>query len=197
MSHYFKNDENLKSDIKELKYTFKGKDIIYKSDAGVFSKDHIDFGSNVLLKSIEDLKDNIRVLDVGCGYGTIGLAIAKGYSNVFVDMVDVNERAINLTKMNIDTNRIANANAFVSDLYSNVSENYDFIVSNPPIRAGKKVVFGVVEEGYKYLNNGGFIYVVIQKKQGAPSLYNKMMEVYGNAEIVNKEKGYFIIKSIK
>ena len=137
------------------------------------------------------------VLDVGCGYGTIGLAIAKGYPDLKVDMVDVNERAVSLTKNNIVYNNLRNVNAFVSDLYSKVTSTYDCIISNPPIRAGKKVVFGVVEEGYRYLNENGVIYVVIQKKQGAPSLFNKMNEVYGNAEIINKEKGYYIIKSVK
>jgi len=197
MSHYFKNDDSLKSEIRELKYTFNKQTIIYKTDAGIFSKDHIDFGSNVLLNSLSDLEKYSSVLDVGCGYGTIGLAIAKGYPDLKVDMVDVNERAVSLTKNNIVYNNLRNVNAFVSDLYSEVTSTYDCIISNPPIRAGKKVVFGVVEEGYRYLNENGVIYVVIQKKQGAPSLFNKMNEVYGNAEIINKEKGYYIIKSVK
>ena len=197
MSHYFTNDNNLKSEIREIRYTFKGKQILFKTDSGIFSKDHIDFGSNVLINSVEDIGDNIKLLDVGCGYGTIGLTFAKGYPNIIVDLVDINERAVNLTELNKEFNNISNANAFVSNLYENVNGDYDIILSNPPIRAGKKVVFGVVEGGYNRLKTNGKIVVVIQKKQGAPSLLKMMEEVYGNVEVINKEKGYFIIQSIK
>ena len=74
---------------------------------------------------------------------------------------------------------------------------YDVIISNPPIRAGKKVVFEIVERAKEHLKLNGFIYVVIQKKQGADSMKKKMEEVYGNIEIIAREKGYYIFKSIK
>ena len=151
----------------------------------------------MLLNSLEDLSSFKTLLDVGCGYGTIGLSIAKAYNNLSVDMVDINERAVNLTRMNAEENNIKNVNVMVSNIYENVTSNYDVVISNPPIRAGKKVVFEIVEKAKEHLNLGGFICVVIQKKQGAPSLLNKMEEVYDNAEIINKEKGYYIIKSVK
>ncbi len=197
MSHYFIDDKNLKSDIKELRYTFKNNNIIFKSDSGVFSREHIDFGTNVLLNSLEDLNNIKSVLDVGCGYGIIGLSIAKAYQNIDVQMIDINEKAVLLADINRRYNEINNAKVCQSNLYENVNGKYDLIISNPPIRAGKKVVFAIVEEGKDFLNDNGIIYVVIQKKQGAPSLYNKMMEVYKNVEIITKEKGYFIIKSVK
>lgn len=197
MNHYYTNNSNLKSDIRTINYTYKGCNISFKTDAGVFSKEHIDFGTNVLLNSLEDLSTYKKLLDVGCGYGTIGLTIAKAYQNLSVDMVDINERAVSLANLNAKENLIDNAVAITSNIYEKVVDSYDVIVSNPPIRAGKKVVFEIVEKAKDFLNINGFIYVVIQKKQGAPSLMNKMEEVYGNIEVINKEKGYYIIKSVK
>lgn len=197
MNHYYTNNVNLKNEIRTIKYTYKGSEISFKTDSGVFSKEHIDFGTNVLLNSLEDLSNFSTLLDVGCGYGTIGLSIAKAYKNLKVDMIDINERAIGLANLNAKENNVDNAIAIVSNIYENINATYDVIISNPPIRAGKKVVFEIVEKANEHLNLNGFIYVVIQKKQGAPSLINKMEEVYENTEIVNKEKGYYIIKSVK
>ena len=197
MNHYYTNNADLKSEIRIVKYTYKGNTLSFKTDSGVFSKEHIDFGTNVLLNSLEDLNGYINLLDVGCGYGTIGLSVAKAYDNLKVDMVDINERAVALANLNAKENNINNANAKVSNVYEAVKDTYDVIISNPPIRAGKRVVFEIVEKAYEHLNKNGFIYVVIQKKQGAPSLINKMKEIYGNIEIINKEKGYYIIKSVK
>lgn len=197
MSHYYTTDNNLTSNIREIEYTYRGNIIKYFVDNGVFSKDRVDFGTNVLLQNLPIFKDNSKVLDVGCGYGAIGLPIAKSNKTLFVEMIDVNLRAIELVKDNLKVNKIFNVKVYESNLYENVNSMFDYIISNPPIRAGKKVVFGVVDQGYEHLNDGGEIYVVIQKKQGAPSLLKEMENVFGNAEIIAKESGYFIIKSKK
>ena len=197
MSHYYTTDNNLTSNIREIEYTYRGNIIKYFVDNGVFSKDRVDFGTNVLLRNLPIFKDNSKVLDVGCGYGAIGLPIAKSNKTLFVEMIDVNLRAIELVKDNLKANKIFNVKVYESNLYENVNSMFDYIISNPPIRAGKKVVFGVVDQGYEHLNDGGEIYVVIQKKQGAPSLLKEMENVFGNAEIIAKESGYFIIKSKK
>ena len=197
MSHYYTTDNNLTSNIREIEYTYRGNIIKYFVDNGVFSKDRVDFGTNVLLQNLPIFKDNSKVLDVGCGYGAIGLPIAKSNKTLFVEMIDVNLRAIELVKDNLKANKIFNVKVYESNLYENVNSMFDYIISNPPIRAGKKVVFGVVDQGYEHLNDGGEIYVVIQKKQGAPSLLKEMENVFGNAEIIAKESGYFIIKSKK
>lgn len=195
MSHYYTTDNNLSSNIKEVEYTFRGNKLKYLVDNGVFSKDRVDFGTNVLLQNLPIFKDNSKVLDVGCGYGAIGLPIAKSNKTLLVEMIDVNLRAVELVKENIRINKTFNATVYESNLYENVKGEFDYIISNPPIRAGKKIVFGVVDEGFNHLVDGGEIYVVIQKKQGAPSLKKEMELVYGNAEIIAKESGYFIIKS--
>lgn len=196
MGHYFINDPNLKSNKKIIKYTFLGKDVSFYTDNGVFSKDRVDFGTNVLLNTLEDLSCFDSVLDVGCGVGVIGISIASKYNDIKVDMVDVNEKAIMLTEENIKLNKIENCKTYLSDAYSNVNSKYDLVISNPPIRAGKEVVHRIASGAKNVLNDGGSFYAVVQKKQGADSFKKRLEEVYGNVEIVNKESGYIIFKSI-
>ncbi len=195
MSHYFINDDNLNNEYRNFDYTFKSNRLSFTSDLGVFSKDRVDFGTNVLLNSLPDLKDVKSMLDVGCGVGVIGICVNKAYHDIKVMMVDVNDRCVSLANKNALSNHV-NAKAINSNLYEKVEDKYDLILSNPPIRAGKKVVFGVVEEAKDHLNEGGKIIVVIQKKQGAASLEKRMEEVFKNVEVINKEKGYFIIQSV-
>lgn len=197
MGHYFINDPTLASNKKQIGYTFLGKELTFLTDNGVFSKDRVDFGTNVLLNSLEDLKDVKSILDVGCGVGIIGLSIAKKYNNINVDLVDVNERAINLTIENIKNNKLTNCNCFLSSVYENVKNKYDLIISNPPIRAGKDIVHGIASGAINHLNDNGMFYAVVQKKQGADSFEKKLEEVFGNVEIVNKKNGYIIFKSVK
>ena len=193
---YFENNENLTSNINELTYYFRKTKMRFLSDNGVFSKGGIDFGSSLLLRTI-DVKDAKTLLDVGCGYGTIGLTIAKTNPECFVEMVDVNIRAIDLAKQNMTLNEIKNAEIFASNIYENVTKKYDVVVSNPPIRAGKKVVHEISLGSFEKLNDGGKYYAVIQKKQGAESLYKALQTVFPIVEVIEKDKGYWIIKAEK
>ena len=197
MGQYFTNDNTIESKERLISYTFLNENIKLFSDNGVFSKNRVDFGTNVLLNSLEDLSSVKSLLDVGCGIGTIGICIKKKYKNIHVVMIDVNERAINLAKKNIEINHLEDIEAKISNLYENVREQYDMIISNPPIRAGKQIVHGVVTDGFEPLNHNGWMYIVIQKKQGAESMKNKMEEVFGNVQVVNKASGYLILKAIK
>lgn len=197
MSHYYINDEKLQSEVKTITYTYKNTVLKYYVDNGVFSKNRVDFGTNTLLNSLKTMPDNSRILDVGCGYGPIGLAIAKTNKTYNIEMIDINIRAIKLAVDNKRINNINNAYIYESDLYEKVNGNFNYIISNPPIRAGKEIVFNIVSQGFEHLEYGGKIIVVIQKKQGALSLLNKMNEIYGNYTIINKEKGYYIIESEK
>lgn len=197
MSHYYINDKTLGTNKKKLKYTYLGVDIEVFSDLGVFSKERIDFGTNVLLNNLDVSETAKTILDVGCGYGIIGISLGKKFPEKNITMIDVNERCIELADANIKLNCLKNAKCFFSNLYSNVSDKFDMIVSNPPIRAGKEVVFSVIRDGYLHLNENGSIWVVIQKKQGAPSLEKFMEEVFSNVRIVAKEKGYYILTSKK
>jgi 16S rRNA (guanine1207-N2)-methyltransferase len=165
------------------------------TDAGVFSKDKVDYGSQVMIKTLPDLSGNI--LDLGCGYGVIGLSIAQTNPEAHVTMVDVNQRAVDLANQNIERNKIKNATAFVSDGFQQVTGLFHAIVSNPPIRAGKKVIYALFEQSMEYLHPGGSLYLVIQKKQGAKSAVDKLQSVFGNCEVINKQGGYWILKSIR
>ncbi|HHW69981.1 MAG TPA: class I SAM-dependent methyltransferase [Clostridiales bacterium] len=193
MEHYYSSDPTAPHDINIIHYNIKGRTLKLKTDAGVFSKNKVDFGTDLLIKSLPSLHG--KVLDLGCGYGPIGICVAYLNPKTSVDMVDINKRAIELAKSNIVDNDIPNARAFVSDGFSNVDNAYDAIITNPPIRAGKKVVYGLFEQSKYYLNPNGALYVVIQKKQGAPSAIKKLKSIFGNCNIINKQKGYFILQS--
>lgn len=193
MSHYFENDRNLKSEIRELIYKYNSSSFCFFSDNGVFSKKAIDYGSKLLLESyLKDDKESRRVLDVGCGYGLIGIVISL-INNSNVDMIDVNKRAVHLTNRNIKRYKDINAKAFVSDAYSAVDDNYDVIITNPPIRVGKEKLLEILIGAFNHLNPDGKLYFVIRKDQGALSI-KKILEETKKVEIINKDKGYFIYK---
>lgn len=196
MSHYYLNDDNLEHKEIRFAYTFRGVDINFISDLGVFSKNRVDYGTNILLNSLDDFNEE-RVLDIGCGVGVIGLAIAKRYPSTKVDLVDINKRAISLTNTNALTNQISNANIYLSNLYENVTGRFDYIISNPPIRAGKAVIYKIVSDGINYLNNGGKLIIVIHKKHGALSMEKQMNTVFGNCRVVNKKNGFYVFESSK
>ncbi|EMF0535616.1 class I SAM-dependent methyltransferase [Enterococcus hirae] len=198
-NHYYSQEPTTEHDFEQWSFELKGKNFQFVTDSGVFSRETVDFGSRVLIDTfnLEELPADGKILDVGCGYGPIGLAIAFA-SQRFVEMVDINSRAVELAQGNANRNGIKQVDIHQSNIYEAVhEETYAAIVSNPPIRAGKKVVHEILTEAYPRLKSGGTLTIVIQKKQGAPSAKSKMAETFGNAEIVHKEKGYYIIKSIK
>lgn len=194
LEHYFTNNENLKSELRTISYEVNNVLFSFTSDNGVFSKDKIDFGSlnlvKVLLKNYP--KKNINALDVGCGYGFIGISLAKLLDSKF-DMVDVNNRAIHLANMNIKNNKVE-ARAFYSDALSGIDKNYDLIVTNPPIRAGKVVVEKILLDSLKHLNSDGELWFVIRKDQGAKSIINLLKTDY-EVTLVEKCKGFYVIKA--
>lgn len=194
MSQYFSNDKNIKNEDISLNYTFKGKELHFISNAGIFSKNRIDFGTNLLLNSIE-LKGN-RILDLGCGYGIVGVSVASVNNKYNVLSVDVNERAVEITNQNYKNNSIRNGKAIVNNAYRTLKEKFDMIITNPPIRAGKEVVYEMVLGGINHLNDEGEIWVVIRKDKGGLSLFKQMEEVYKNVQIINKKSGYLIIKGV-
>lgn len=195
MEHYFTNNENLKSEIRTIKYNYENEEITFLSDLGVFSKDKIDYGSKCLLESyLHYNKIQKKVLDVGCGYGFLGISIAKITGSI-VDMIDVNKRAIHLTNRNIELNKV-NASAFISDAYEEVSGKYDIIITNPPIRAGKEKVLEILNESANYLTSDGELWFVIRKDQGAKSIV-KVLNKELNIEIIEKSKGFYIFRAKK
>ena len=192
MEHYYSENPMAKHSIIRIEYNIENLSLTFESDAGVFSKTKVDYGTDVLIKTIPALRG--RVLDLGCGYGPIGITLARLNPRAEIAMVDINQRAVDLANKNILLNKIENATAFQSDGFEGVGGTFDTIVTNPPIRTGKKVVYPLFEESINYLNKGGHIYVVIQKKQGAQSAMNKLTEIYGNCEAINKKGGYWILR---
>lgn len=194
---YFENNPELEHQIRNWDFTLLGNKIKFQTDSGVFSRSTVDFGSRTLIDAVtyNALIDG-PILDLGCGYGPIGLSIAKAYSNKEIVMSDVNLRAIELVKKNADINDIKNIEVLESSVYDNISQKFAAILTNPPIRAGKDIVSAMVKDGVDHLLPGGSIWVVIQKKQGAPSIRKLMEETYGNVEVVTKNKGYYILKSL-
>ncbi|MBO0441425.1 class I SAM-dependent methyltransferase [Candidatus Enterococcus ikei] len=197
-NHYYTENPDLAHDLEQWSFELRGKEFQFLTDSGVFSRNTVDFGSRVLIDAFdwEELPEG-KLLDVGCGYGPIGLTIAA-LSGRTVEMIDVNQRAVALAQENAKKNHVKNVDIHTSNIYADVHEKeYAAIISNPPIRAGKKVVHEILSEAYPRLLVGGTLTVVIQKKQGAPSAEKKMAEVFGNVEIVTKDKGYYILKSVK
>lgn len=163
-------------------------------------KKTVDFGSRLLIETFRLNEEAAGdILDVGCGYGPMGLALAYAYPARLVEMVDVNERAMSLARRNAEANNIRNVKVYESNTYDQVPEERQFaaIVSNPPIRAGKQVVHRILSEAHVHLLPGGTLTVVIQKKQGAPSAQQKMLDVFGNVAVIARDKGYWIIQSVK
>lgn len=192
MDHYFTNNENLKSEIKSLDFAYNGYDFMFLSDNGVFSKSHIDYGSRLLVDEfLKNYHGDGPILDVGCGYGFIGIVVAK-VLDVKLTMIDVNKRAVHLTKRNIDNMKVR-AEAFVSNGYENVEGKYDVIITNPPVRAGKKVLLDILVNAKDYLVKGGSLWYVLRKDQGAKSMEVELNKHY-KVENIAKSKGFYIYK---
>ena len=199
MDHYYSSKPTSESNRETWQTKINGQAFTYTTDAGVFSKNAVDQGSEVLmLTGAEQTYPEGNILDLGCGYGPIGIYLGQAFPDRMIEMVDVNERALELAKLNADQNDVSNVRIYQSYLYEEV-ENKEFaaILSNPPIRAGKKVVHEILEKAFDHLIVGGQLLIVIQKKQGAPSAKKKMEEVFGNVERINLDKGYWILASTK
>ena len=192
MSQYFDNDKSLKSNKKLIEFNFNNKKYNVYSDNGVFSKDKFDYGTRVLLESIDINNLCGSVLDLGCGIGVVGIILGTINKNINIDMVDINDRAINLAKENMSLNKVK-GNVFISDVYSNINKKYNYIITNPPIRAGKEVIRKFLFGAKEYLNVNGTLYFVMRKDHGVKSMIKELQEIY-DVEVIGKDKGFYIVK---
>ena len=195
MNQYFTNNDNIKSERRIIKYNYDSISLSFISDNGVFSKDRIDYGSRLLvdtyIKYNKDKKIN-NFLDVGCGYGPIGIIISR-IAGVPVTMIDVNKRALHLAEMNIKENHVSSIEILESDCYRALeNKKFQYILTNPPIHAGKSKVYEIVMEARHHLEEDGTLYIVIRKDQGAKSMINDL-KTYYNVDVIARNKGFFII----
>ena len=191
MGHYFTNDEELKSKEMTHQVMIRNIDLSFITDHGVFSKKGLDFGTRTLLESIPIDLMHGKILDFGCGYGPIGIFLKKYNQDLDIHMIDINKRSLNLALKNAILNDVV-VNIYESDMYQNVSETFDYIVTNPPIRVGKKILYEILKTAKEHLKKGGAIYFVIHKDQGAKSVMKDMENEY-EVSLVAKNKGFYVI----
>ena len=193
--HYFTAEPTSKSDVREISVEMPEGKYVFCTDSGVFSRDGLDPGSRLLIESAPALCG--RVLDLGCGWGPVGVILARRNPQCRVVLSDVNQRAVETARGNLLRNGVQNAQCAVSDGLCGLEGEFDHILLNPPIRAGKQVIYGLFAQAHNRLSAGGDLSIVIRKRQGADSAEKELLRLFGNAQTVARGGGYHIIRSVK
>ena len=199
MNHYFTAEPPTGHQEKTIQFRQMGIDFTFVTDQSVFSRQRLDYGSACLLEAVErdDQPKTGRLLDLGCGYGALGIILKRLHPALAVVMCDINKRAVALTRRNADINQTRFVDVVESDGMRQVEGTFDLIVTNPPIRAGKETVHRFFQEASDRLNPAGSLFAVIRKQQGAPSALNRLQELFGEGSIVSRSAGYWVIKCVK
>lgn len=196
--HYYSSQPQSEMKTETKTFTLKNHSFTFTMSSGVFSKKGIDFGSKLLIENFQLPKVDGYLLDLGCGYGPIGLVLAKEHQDRTIVMIDINERAIRLANHNRKENQLNNVQVKKSDGYESLAgEKFAAIITNPPIRAGKKKVYQLLQSSIEHLVNEGELWIVVQKKQGAPSMISYLETLVPKVDIITRKKGYFIIRATK
>ena len=193
--YYYTNNPTSEHEERSFRAVFAGRVLAFDTDAGVFSKQHVDPGSELLCKALPDTLGT-RVLDMGCGWGAMTIMTLARFPKAEITMADVNERALALAVSNVEKNYMQ-ATAILSDGFEKIEGEFDAVITNPPIRAGKAVIYKMFEDAKEHLVPGGALYLVIRKQQGAPSALKFLKELYGKAEVIERDGGYWIIECVK
>lgn len=193
--YYFTARPESAHEERRFRAVFGGRTLAFETDAGVFSRQHIDPGSELLCKALPPELAG-RVLDMGCGWGAMTVMTLAAHPDVQMTMADVNERALALAVRNVAANGMQ-AEALLSDGFERVEGTFDAVITNPPIRAGKAVIYKMFEDARAHLVPGGALYLVIRKQQGAPSALKFLRELYGSAEVIERDGGYWVIRCVK
>ena len=190
--HYYTANPTSAHDEWQIEAEVLGNHLRFTTDAGVFSRDGLDKGTELLLNALPELAG--RVLDLGCGWGAVGVALGKRYPGLEIVMTDINTRAVELARRNLAANGVA-AEVAQGDGFAAVTGEFDAIVTNPPIRAGKAVIYALFSRARDFLKPGGALYVVIRKQQGAPSALKYLREIYAEAEVIDRSGGFHVIRA--
>ncbi len=193
-SHYYSEKQNIKLNKQEIKAELLGNELTFNTAAGTFSKTRADYGTKLLIKTAK-IKENSYVLDLGCGYGPVGIAIAKKHPACKVLMTDINERALKLAQENTKANRIMNAEVRKSNAYDKIPEKFDTILLNPPQTAGKQLCFRLIEQAKEHLTPRGTFQLVARHNKGGKELGKKMNNTFGNLRDMAKKAGYRVYVS--
>ena len=195
MGHYFDENPQAAHDRKEISFRFSSVNYTFVTDSNLFSKDKVDTGTQILLDAIAKCGTGKKVLDLGCGYGVVGIVLNRTFG-CDADACDVNRRAVECSVSNAQRNN-AKVRYFVSDGFAELTDKYDDIVLNPPIRAGKAVIYRLFEESFEHLNEGGHLWIVIRKQHGALSAQKKLEEIFSQVEFVDRDKGFHVYKATR
>lgn len=206
MSHYYAEIPDSPSDERTIEFSFNGQNFLFTSDSGVFSKDHIDEGSKFLLTALHDYMQSLkhegsasykrlaagRALDMGCGYGVLGIVAKRLWPGQRWTFADINQRALDLTRRNAENNGLYEAQVLASDGFAAVEGSFDLIISNPPIRTGKANIYAMFTDAARHLYPGGVFICVIGKKQGAESAGRFLAGQFSRTEVLLKKKGFVV-----
>lgn len=190
--HYYTPNPTSAHHLRRIEFEVLGETLRFDTDAGVFSRDGLDTGSRALLEALPELRG--RVLDLGCGWGAVGVALKKHFPQIDLTMTDVNQRAVDLARQNLALNGVS-AQTVQGDGLENVSGTFDFVVTNPPIRAGKQAIYRMFADARDRLNPGGSLFIVIRKQQGAPSALKYLRELFADAQVIARDAGFWVIQS--
>jgi 16S rRNA G1207 methylase RsmC len=196
MPHYYSENQTSPLRLEKIKSILRNNSFEFYTGSGVFSKKRVDKGTEILVNNCI-AKDNWKVLDLGCGYGVVGVVIGKICPKTKILMVDFNRRALKLAKMNLELNNVENAEIRHSNLYSKIDEKFDTIIVNPPITAGRKTCFDIIEGAKGHLEKGGILQMVARHRKGGKILGEKMLDIFGNMNFIAKRAGYRIYSSVK
>lgn len=195
MVHYYSEHQKSSLRLRKINVVLRGNNLEFCTGSGVFSPNRVDPGTKLLIESCI-IKPFWEVLDFGCGYGVVGIAIAKAFPRVKVVMTDVNKRAIKLSLKNVKLNKIK-AEVKQGNLFEKVKKKNYTILVNPPQKAGKEVCFSIIEQSFKYLKDNGLLQLVARHNKGGKSLEKKMKSVFKNVKTIAKKSGYRVYVSKK
>ena len=190
--HYYAKNPGAEHDERRVIFEVLGLKIECTTDSGVFSRDGLDMGTRILLGALPEVSG--RALDLGCGWGPVGVALGKKYPAAELVLTDVNERAAELAERNLRDNGVRNARVVCGEGFEHVEGTFDLIALNPPIRAGKAVIYELFANSAAHLSAGGALYIVIRKQQGAESAQKYLQTIYRDVERVARDKGYWVLR---